>query len=312
MQQALKAREFFHRDRQYVVEEGKVVIVDESTGRLMPQRSWRGGVQQAVEAKEGLEISNPAETLARMSFQRFFRLFRRLSGLTGTAQEAAGEFWFVYGLPVVRIPTHRPVIRQHLPDRFFATEAQKWSAVTAEVLRVHATGQPILVGTRSVESSERLGAALRAAGVDCCILNATRNQEEAEVIAQAGEAGRVTVATNMAGRGTDIRLSLRARESGGLHVIATERHSSQRIDRQLFGRSGRQGDPGSAQAFVSAEDDLLVRYSPGPLRRAMLAMLASGTPGAEMAARKAVAAAQARDKARLPSAPGGGADGWLV
>lgn len=294
VQQALKAREFFHRDRQYVVEEGKVVIVDESTGRLMPQRSWRGGLQQAVEAKEGLEISNPAETLARMSFQRFFRLFRRLSGLTGTAQEAAGEFWFVYGLPVVRIPTHRPVIRQHLPDRFFATEAQKWSAVTAEVLRVHATGQPILVGTRSVESSERLGAALRAAGVDCCILNATRNQEEAEVIAQAGEAGRVTVATNMAGRGTDIRLSPRARESGGLHVIATERHSSQRIDRQLFGRSGRQGDPGSAQAFVSAEDDLLIRFCPGPLRRAMLAMLANGTPGAEMAARKAVAAAQAR------------------
>ncbi len=294
VQQALKAREFFHLDRQYVVSDGKICIVDESTGRLMPQRSWRGGLQQAVEAKEGLEITNPAETLARMSFQRFFRLFRRLSGLTGTAREAAGEFWFVYGLPVVRIPTHRPIIRRHLPDRFFATEPQKWRAVTEEVLRIHATGQPVLVGTRSVESSERLGAALQAAGVDCCILNATRNEEEADVIAQAGEYGRVTVATNMAGRGTDIRLSAEARASGGLHVIATERHSSQRIDRQLFGRSGRQGDPGAAQAFVSAEDDLLVRFCPAPLRRTMLALLASGTPGAEIAARKAVASAQAR------------------
>ena len=168
-----------------------------------------------MEAREGLEISSPAETLARMSFQRFFRLFRRLAGLTGTAKEASGEFWFVYGLPVVQIPTHRPVIRQHLPDRFFATEAQKWKCSDREeVLRVHATGQPVLAGTRSVESSEKLGAALRAVGVDCAIINANRHQEEAEIIAQAGEAGRVTVATNMAGRGTDIRLSAEARRAG--------------------------------------------------------------------------------------------------
>lgn len=290
--QALKAREFFTRDRQYVVEDGKVMIIDESTGRLMPQRSWRQGLHQAIEAKEGIEVTDPTETLAKMSFQRFFRLFDRLAGLTGTASEAAGEFWFVYRLPVVRIPTHRPVIRQEWPDRIFANSETKWRAVADEVARVHKTGRPVLVGTRSVEASERLAALLAEDGLKCRVLNAVRHRDEATIIADAGERGRITVATNMAGRGTDIRLSQEVLALGGLHVIATERHETRRIDRQLFGRAGRQGDPGSAQAFVSMEDDLLVRFVPGPVRKTLQTLLTQRAPGAAWMAERAIARAQ--------------------
>lgn len=269
IRQALVAREFFIRDKHYIVVDGKVVIVDEFTGRPMPQRTWREGVHQAIEAKEGLALSDPSETIARLSFQRFFRCFHKLSGMTGTAREATAEFWQVYGLPVVSIPVNRPCVRQHCPDQFFATEAEKWDAVVTEIKRIHDLGRPVLVGTRSVVASEALAARLGQIGLWPKVLNATRLAEEADIVALAGEPGRITIATNMAGRGTDIKLGAGVAELGGLHVIATERHESGRVDRQLFGRAGRQGDPGSAQAFVSAEDELIRRFLPTAFQRGL-------------------------------------------
>jgi len=239
-----------------------VVIVDEFTGRLMPDREWRDGLHQAVEAKEFLQVNPPKDTSERVSFQRFFRLYRRLAGMTGTAVEAWREFWQIYHLPVVVIPTNRPCIRKHLPDRVFATESAKWEAVVAEIERIHRQGRPILVGTRSVRNSEHLSRMLTERGLEHQVLNAVRHREEAQIVAGAGQSGRITVATNMAGRGTDIRLGRGVAEIGGLHVLATERHEAGRIDRQLFGRSARQGDPGSAQAMVSLADELVVRYAP--------------------------------------------------
>ena len=292
IRQALVAREFFLRDKHYIIVEGKIVIVDEFTGRPMPQRTWREGMHQAIEAKEGLPISDPAETIARLSFQRFFRCFHRLSGMTGTAREAAGELWQVYRLPVISIPTNRRCIREHWPDRFFLTETEKWSAVVDEIERLHATGRPLLVGTRSVLASERLGSMLTERGLEFKLLNATRLKEEAEIIALAGERGRITIATNMAGRGTDIKLGHGVATTGGLHVIATERHESGRVDRQLFGRAARQGDPGSAQAFVSAEDELIRRHLPKPAHRLLERSLKSRLPGNERVACAAFALAQ--------------------
>ncbi len=247
--QALVARELFERNRQYVVQEGKVVIVDEFTGRLMPQRTWREGLHQAIEAKEGLEPTAPTEILARLSFQRYYRGYRRLSGMSGTAREAATELWQIYGLPVVAIPTNRPCIRVQLPTRSFADAAAKWNAVVEEVATVHAAGRPVLVGTRSVAASEILAKRLGEIGLNCQVLNAVRHAEEAQIVAQAGEAGRITIATNMAGRGTDILLGHGAAAAGGLHVIATEPNEAERVDRQLFGRAGRQGKPGQRAAF---------------------------------------------------------------
>ena len=260
--QVLTARELYLRDKQYVIQEGKIVIVDEFTGRLMPDRTWRDGLHQAVEAKETVEVNPPKDTYARLSFQRFFRMYRRLAGMTGTAAEAWREFWQIYHLPVVAIPTNRPCIRKVAPDRVFATEAAKWAAIVAEIRRLHATGQPLLVGTRSVRASEHLSGLLAAEGLEHAVLNAVRHAEEAQIVAGAGQPGRITVATNMAGRGTDIKLGRGVAELGGLHVIATERHEAGRIDRQLFGRAARQGDPGSAQAIVSLEDELVRRHAP--------------------------------------------------
>ena len=260
--QALTARELYLRDRQYVIQDGKVVIVDEFTGRLMPDREWRDGLHQAVEAKEALQVNPPTDTLARVSFQRFFRMYRRLSGMTGTAAEGRAEFWQIYHLPVVVIPTNRPCIREMLAEKVCATEQAKWSAVLEEIRRVHDAGRPVLVGTRSVHASERLSEMLAAEGLDHEVLNAVRHAEEAGIVAGAGQGGRITVATNMAGRGTDITLGRGVAELGGLHVIATERHEAGRIDRQLFGRCARQGDPGSARAIVSLEDELARRYAP--------------------------------------------------
>lgn len=262
IRQALVAREFFLRDRHYIVADGKLVIVDEATGRQMPQRSWRQGLHQAIEAKERLAMTEPAETIARLSFQKFFRGFRRLSGMTGTGREAAAEFWQVYRLTVVAIPSNRPCIRRQLPDRVFLTEAEKWAAIAQEIEAQHATGRPILIGTRSVQASERLAEQLAQRNLAFSVLNAVRHREESAVVALAGERGQITVATNMAGRGTDIKIDPRVAALGGLHVIATERHESGRVDRQFFGRAGRQGDPGSAQVFVSLEDELLSRYLP--------------------------------------------------
>jgi preprotein translocase subunit SecA len=290
--QALNAREFYARDKQYVVQEGKVAIVDEFTGRLMANRTWRHGLHQSVEAKEGVEVSNPSETLARLSFQRFFRFFRKLAGMTGTAREAAGEFWHIYGLPVMAIPTNRPCVREVFPDRVFAAEEEKWRAVVEEIRELHASGRPVLVGTRSVQASEKLATLLTIGQLEFNLLNAVRHKEEARIVAAAGEAGRITIATNMAGRGTDIKLGRGVAELGGLHVIATERHESGRIDRQLFGRCARQGDKGSAQAYMSADDELLRRFMPEVLRRRLADAIRAGLPVTHLLAHQAVLQAQ--------------------
>ncbi len=294
VRQALLAREYFHRDKQYVVVDGKVVIVDEFTGRMMPGRTWREGLHQAVEAKEGIAVSAPSETLARISFQRFFRFYEKLSGMTGTAAEAAAELWQVYALPVITIPTNRPCIRLQEPDEFFATADEKWLAVAATVTDLYAQGKPVLVGTRHITSSERLASLLRERGIPFNLLHAIHHREEARIVAEAGKAGRVTIATNMAGRGTDIQLDEDVARSGGLTVIATERHESLRIDRQLFGRCARQGDPGCARVFVSLEDDLLRRHLPHAVCRMIGAQLRHKRPAAYTAALAAVRCAQYR------------------
>jgi preprotein translocase subunit SecA len=260
--QALVARELYHKEKQYVIQEDKIVIVDEFTGRLMPDRTWRDGLHQAVEAKEEITVNPPKDTFARISFQRFFRLYRKLAGMTGTAFEARQELWQIYHMPVVVIPTNRPCVRQGLLDRVFATDASKWQAVVEEIQAMHKLGRPVLVGTRSVRASEHLSELLTQRGLPHQVLNAVRHKEEAQIVAQAGQPAAITVATNMAGRGTDIKLGKGVAEIGGLHVIATERHEAGRIDRQLFGRCARQGDPGSAQAFVSIGDELPGRYAP--------------------------------------------------
>lgn len=290
--QALVAREFYQRDKQYIVDGGKIVIVDEFTGRPMPQRTWREGMHQAIEAKEGVEISNPSETIARLSFQRFFRCFYKLSGMTGTAREAAAELWQTYRLPVIPIPTNRPCIRKQAADRIFADETSKWNAIVEEIAAVHGQGRPILVGTRSVWASEMLAERLAEKGMECSLLNASRLKEEAAIIAMAGEHARITIATNMAGRGTDILLGRGVAALGGLHVIATERHESGRVDRQLVGRSARQGDPGSAQAFVSLEDELIRRYLPAPVQKTFRAAFAASPKAGAIALRLAQRNAQ--------------------
>ena len=295
--QALAAREFFHPGKQYIINEGKIIIVDEFTGRPMPQRTWREGMHQAIEAKEGMEPSDPSETIARLSFQRFFRCFRKLSGMTGTAREVAGEIWQIYNLPVITIPTNKPCIREHWSDRIFADEESKWEAIVDDIERLHTLGRPLLVGTRSVVASERLASMLVARGMMCNVLNANRLKEESLIIAMAGEYGRITIATNMAGRGTDIKLGLGVSKLGGLHVIATERNESGRIDRQLFGRSARQGEPGSAQAYVSPEDDLLKRHLPKVVNRALRDTITKIRPGSKRLAQAAFALAQRKAQA---------------
>ncbi len=293
VEQALTARIFFLRDKHYVVHDHRVVIVDEYTGRLMPNRKWRHGLHQAIEAKEGVALTAADTTLARMSFQRFYRLFRHLGGMSGTAWETAGELWHINHLPVVRIPTNRPNVREQWPDRFFATAEAKWAAVVQEIVRLHAKGRPQLVGTRSVAASEHLARMLEEAGLPYALLNALQDGEEARIVAEAGNPGRITIATNMAGRGTDIRLGAGVAERGGLHVITTERHDSNRVDRQLFGRAGRQGDRGSGQAFVSLDDELLARHLPATLRRGIRTAIEYKLPTAERIAEKAVRMAQA-------------------
>ena len=259
--QALTAKELYVRDKQYVIEDGKVVIVDEFTGRLMPDRTWRDGLHQAVEAKEKLDVNPPKDTYARISFQRFFRMYDKLSGMTGTAAEATAEFWQIYQMPVVRIPTNRPCIRKLLPAMVLPTENTKWAAIVQEIRRIHEIGQPILVGTRSVRASEHLSQLLRAENLDHQVLNAVYHHQEAQIVAGAGRREQITVATNMAGRGTDIKLGRKVAELGGLHVVGAEPNESARIDRQLFGRGARQGDPGSAQGIYSLEDEVVTRYS---------------------------------------------------
>jgi len=254
---ALSARHLFHRDIHYLVREGKVQIIDEYTGRLMPDRSWEKGIHQLIEIKEDCDVTPPKESLARITYQRFFRRYRHLCGMTGTAWEVRGELGDVYGLTVARIPTNRPLIRRRLPDRILPTLPAKYAAICERVRSLHANGQPVLVGTRSVSVSEVLSRLFDAEGLAHQVLNAKNDRDEADVVARAGEFGNITIATNMAGRGTDIKLGPGVLELGGLHVILTERHDSARIDRQLIGRSARQGDPGSFEAMLSLEDPIL-------------------------------------------------------
>ncbi len=255
--QALTALRLFNRDEHYVVADGKVKIVDEYTGRLMPDRFWSDGLHQMIEFKEGCDLSERRATIARMTYQRFFRRYRRLSGMSGTLRAVQRELWSVYRIPVVAIPTRKPVVRVQRPDIVVHTNALKWRHILQRVSEIHATGAPVLIGTRSVAVSLEASAHLNAADLPHTVLNATQNEREAQIIAQAGERGRITIATNIAGRGTDIHLGEGVRELGGLHVIMTERHDALRIDQQLAGRSGRQGEPGSFEAILSMEDRLL-------------------------------------------------------
>jgi len=272
VRQALVALYLFERDKHYLVQDQKVQIVDEYTGRLMADRSWERGLHQLIEVKEGCELTRRKETRARISYQRFFRRYLALAGMTGTAREVAGELWSIYRLRVVNVPTNRPVRRNFLPDRVLVTADQKWAAVVKSVEDMNRRGRPVLVGTRSVEASEHLSRLMDQADLPHGVLNARQDGEEAQIIAQAGEKARITVATNMAGRGTDIRLAPGVAELGGLHVIATERHDARRIDRQLFGRCGRQGDPGSCEAIVCLEDELFIVYTNPMLQWLMAAM----------------------------------------
>ena len=264
--QALRAHHLYEKDVDYVVKDGEVVIVDEFTGRLMPGRRWSDGLHQAVEAKEGLQIKEENQTLATITFQNFFKLYQKLSGMTGTAMTEANEFWQIYKLDVVEIRPNRPSKRQDFPDLVFLTEKDKFNAIVAEIEELWKHGTPVLVGTRSIEKSEKLGHMLRAKGIPHKVLNAKYHEMEAQIISQAGRKGAVTIATNMAGRGTDIVLGGSPADKseqeyvvkqGGLHVIGTERHESRRIDNQLRGRCARQGDPGCSRFYISLEDELM-------------------------------------------------------
>ena len=276
--QALKARALFALDKDYVVKDGEVIIVDEFTGRLMFGRRYSEGLHQAIEAKEGVKIQRESETLATVTFQNYFRLYKKLAGMTGTAATEAEEFSKIYNLEVVEVPTNKLMVREDLVDRIYKSEHGKWQAVVREIKERHAKGQPILVGTISIERNEFLSDLLEREGVPHKLLNAKNHEKEAETIAQAGRVGAVTIATNMAGRGVDIILggnppspeeARKVRELGGLHVIGTERHESRRIDNQLRGRAGRQGDPGSTQFYVSMQDDLMKIFASDTMRSLM-------------------------------------------
>uniref|UniRef100_UPI0040253786 preprotein translocase subunit SecA n=1 Tax=Dialister sp. TaxID=1955814 RepID=UPI0040253786 len=255
--QALRAQTMMTRDKDYVVKDGEVVIVDEFTGRLMYGRRYSDGLHQAIEAKEGLEVQRESQTLATITFQNYFRMYDKLAGMTGTAKTEEQEFIKIYGLPVLQVPTNKPIQRKDLSDVIFKNKRGKYKAVVREVERRHATGQPMLIGTTSIEQSEELSHMLDQANIPHSVLNAKYHEREAAIVALAGQKGAVTIATNMAGRGTDISLGEGVAELGGLAIIGTERHESRRIDNQLRGRAGRQGDPGSSQFFLSLEDDLL-------------------------------------------------------
>ena len=291
--QAIAARELFMRDEHYIVLDGRVVVIDESTGRTLPDRTWRAGLHQAIEARECLEIQPMRETIARISFQRFFNMYERLAGMTGTAREAGAEFWTTYRMPIVVFPTNKPARRRVLAPIIARTARDKWRRVVEEIRREHERGRPVLVGTPTIGESEHLSELLEEVNLPHGVLNARRNAEEAEIIAQAGRPARITVATNMAGRGTDIVLAPGVAELGGLHVVATSFHDSARVDRQLLGRAARQGDPGSGRIIASLEDALLAREAPR-LRR-----LADLLPGSLLATLFRAAQNRARAHARL-------------
>jgi len=269
---ALKAKELFRRDREYVVERGQVIIVDEFTGRLMPGRRWSDGIHQAVESKEGLNIERENQTLATITFQNYFRIYKKLSGMTGTAETEAKEFGEIYKLDVLVIPTNQPMVRADYPDVVYRTEEEKFEAIEERIVGIYEAGQPVLVGTISIEKSEMLSNRLSKRGIQHEVLNAKQHAKEAELIKNAGKFKSVMIATNMAGRGTDIQLDEQAKERGGLYILGTERHDSRRIDNQLRGRSGRQGDPGASQFYLSMEDDLM-RLFGGPRIKSLMERL---------------------------------------
>jgi preprotein translocase subunit SecA len=262
IEQSLRAHSLFLKDTDYVVQGKEVIIVDEFTGRLMEGRMWSDGLHQAIQAKERLKIKEESQTLATITLQNFFRLYNKLAGMTGTAFTEAAEFAKIYGLNVDVIPTNKPLHRNNYPDRIYGTAKEKEHAIVEEIAEVHEKGQPILVGTISIEKSEMFSKALSRRGIDHEVLNAKHHEREATIIAKAGQKGNVTIATNMAGRGTDIVLGEGVVELGGLHVMGTERHEARRIDNQLRGRTGRQGDPGSSRFYVSLEDDLMRIFAP--------------------------------------------------
>ena len=297
--QALRAQTMMQRDKDYVVKDGEVVIVDEFTGRLMYGRRYSDGLHQAIEAKEGLEVQRESQTLATITFQNYFRMYDKLAGMTGTAKTEEQEFIKIYGLPVIQIPTNKPIQRKDLPDVVFKTKRGKYRAVVKEVERRHATGQPILIGTTSIEQSEELSHMLDAAKIPHSVLNAKYHEKEAAIVALAGQKGAVTIATNMAGRGTDIQLGDGVAELGGLAIIGTERHESRRIDNQLRGRAGRQGDPGSSQFFLSLEDDLLRIFGGDNIKKFMEKMgLDEDEPITSRMVSNAIQKAQKRVEAR--------------
>ncbi len=269
---ALRAKEFFQLDVDYVVKNGEVIIVDEFTGRMMPGRRFSDGLHQALEAKEGVHIERENQTLATVTFQNYFRMYKKLAGMTGTAETEAVEFEKIYKLGVVVIPTNRPLTRTNHPDCIYRTEKEKFNAVVQEIIERHKLGRPVLVGTVSIEKSEKLSQMLERLNLQHTVLNAKYHEKEAEIIARAGQEGAITIATNMAGRGTDILLGADVAPKGGLHVVGTERHESRRIDNQLRGRSGRQGDPGSSKFFLSLEDDLMRIFGSDRISGLMLKM----------------------------------------
>jgi len=262
IENAVKALYLFHRDEHYIVADNKIQIVDEFSGRVMPDRSWERGLHQMIEAKEGCEISGLRRTLSRITYQRFFKKYILLSGMTGTATEISSELKSVYDLQVLKVPPHKPSRRQRLPNQCWLTSNERWLAVTQRTIELSNEGRAVLIGTRSVEASEYLSKLFTEKNIEHTVLNARQDRDEADIVARAGESGRITIATNMAGRGTDIKLDYAVNESGGLHVLLTEIHESARIDRQLFGRSARQGEAGTTEAFISLEDEIFSRFAP--------------------------------------------------
>lgn len=269
LEQALKAQVIFQRDRDYVVKDGEVIIVDDFTGRLMPGRRYSEGLHQAIEAKEGVKVQKESRTLATITFQNYFRMYKKLAGMTGTASTSAEEFFKVYAIDVMEIPTNKPMSRQDLPDVIYKTEKGKFDAIAEKIVELKKTGQPVLVGTIAIEKSEYLSALLQRNGIQHEVLNAKNHEREAQIVSKAGQKGSVTIATNMAGRGTDIKLGEGVREVGGLVILGTERHEARRIDNQLRGRAGRQGDPGVSQFYVSLEDELMRRFGGDKLKSIM-------------------------------------------
>jgi preprotein translocase subunit SecA len=283
VERAVRVARTHFRDRQYVVRDGEIQIVDEFTGRIAEGRKWRAGMHQAIEAKEGVEVTVATGQAARVTVQDFFLRFPHLAGMTGTITTSGPEMRKIYGLRCCPIPTNRPPIRKKLATRVFGTAEERWRAVVDEVREMHAAGRPVLIGTRSIDKSERISALLRVLGIEHEVLNANQVEAEAKIVAHAGERGRVTVSTNMAGRGTDIKLGSGVNELGGMHVICTEMHDSARIDRQLIGRCGRQGDPGSYRQYLALDDEILLAGLGPKAAKRWKERGAAAAPGAEFA-----------------------------